>query len=1139
MAQYDGSIRINTQIKIKEAQVQLSTLENKIVKTSDKITSLRSKMDALKDQKIPTESYKALDEYVIQLESSIENLTESLERLEGKGLKGGEAYKNISKTIEEMSGELKKSKEEMHRLVDLGKAFTLGSDSEEFAKLGQQLKYEENNLDVLTQKHDVLKLKIQQIAKDGYKRLGDAARKSFSSIGNILKKANSHVNSFGKRLKEIAHRILPTFHKETKRTNTVLGQFSTRLKSLLSGMFIFNVISSYIRKMFSGVNEGFANFYNHNVAFKSSVDSMRTSLLQLKNTFAAAFAPIVSVAIPYLEKLISYITKAINSVGQLIAALLGKKTYTKAIRVNVENLEDTSDALEEVKEEAKEAEKALDGYLSPLDEINKYSEDKEIKVDIDTPKKPDTSDIGDTMQDMFEEVPIDSYFLDLADKVKDTFSQLFAPLKEAWNREGKFVMDSWKYALKEVGDLLKSIGSDFLEVWQQEKTIKIFEDLLHIIGDIGLVVGNLAHNFRLAWEENETGKRILEGIRDIIGVIVANIRHAADATVEWSKNLDFSPLLTAIKNWIESLVPVFDNLSGIITDFYEKVLLPLGKWTIEEGLPELVDVLTAFNENVDWEALRERLAQFWEHLEPFAETVGEGLIIFISRLSDALAKFIGSDKFDAFLTKIEDWMDSVSPEDVADALENIAKAIIGLKGAVLLFKAGSAVHETLTSLISNLQALAAIGVIAATVYVGVRFTDDYKKWKESIEEYGWYEGRRKIAEANPANPYRNGTAITQEDGTGVFDQWMEKLKEWQANNREAREVEKREQGQWFDEMATRISDWWTNSVSPWFTAEKWSELWEGVKTAFSIKWGELAEWWNNSTLVTWWEESVSPWFTSEKWSELYENIKQALVDKWNEIVEWWSGTAIVGWWEEHVSPWFTAEKWMELFENIKTSLKEVWDNTVVQWVNDISAWWDEHVAPWFTKEKWEEILSSVPEAFSNGFAKVVDTVKGKIQDIIDWVVEKVDWLKEKVESVKETFNGFKSRVSGFFSGGSSESGVYSATPYSVLRSPAFASLSTTPIPRLATGAVIPANKEFLAVLGDQKRGTNIEAPLDTIKKALREEAISLGLTSSANSSQTVIAKLYLDGKQITEAVIKDGKVRQMCTGNNPFALGNI
>ena len=42
------------------------------------------------------------------------------------------------------------------------------------------------------------------------------------------------------------------------------------------------------------------------------------------------------------------------------------------------------------------------------------------------------------------------------------------------------------------------------------------------------------------------------------------------------------------------------------------------------------------------------------------------------------------------------------------------------------------------------------------------------------------------------------------------------------------------------------------------------------------------------------------------------------------------------------------------------------------------------------------------------------------------------------------------------------------------------------IPHLATGAVIPPRQEFLAVLGDQKKGTNIEAPLDTIKQANRE-----------------------------------------------------
>ena len=46
------------------------------------------------------------------------------------------------------------------------------------------------------------------------------------------------------------------------------------------------------------------------------------------------------------------------------------------------------------------------------------------------------------------------------------------------------------------------------------------------------------------------------------------------------------------------------------------------------------------------------------------------------------------------------------------------------------------------------------------------------------------------------------------------------------------------------------------------------------------------------------------------------------------------------------------------------------------------------------------------------------------------------------------------------------------------------SISRVDIPRLAQGAVIPPNREFLAVLGDQKRGTNVEAPLETIQQAL-------------------------------------------------------
>ena len=48
------------------------------------------------------------------------------------------------------------------------------------------------------------------------------------------------------------------------------------------------------------------------------------------------------------------------------------------------------------------------------------------------------------------------------------------------------------------------------------------------------------------------------------------------------------------------------------------------------------------------------------------------------------------------------------------------------------------------------------------------------------------------------------------------------------------------------------------------------------------------------------------------------------------------------------------------------------------------------------------------------------------------------------------------------------------------------------IPYLAQGAVIPANHEFLAVLGDQSSGTNVEAPLETIKEALAEVMTAYG-----------------------------------------------
>lgn len=81
-------------------------------------------------------------------------------------------------------------------------------------------------------------------------------------------------------------------------------------------------------------------------------------------------------------------------------------------------------------------------------------------------------------------------------------------------------------------------------------------------------------------------------------------------------------------------------------------------------------------------------------------------------------------------------------------------------------------------------------------------------------------------------------------------------------------------------------------------------------------------------------------------------------------------------------------------------------------------------------------------------------------------------------------------------------------------SPHIGQMSSVTLPRLATGAVIPPNKEFLAVLGDQKSGTNIETPLATMVDAFKQ-----AMAESGGGTTTVVVQL--DGKEIARSTVKN------------------
>lgn len=83
------------------------------------------------------------------------------------------------------------------------------------------------------------------------------------------------------------------------------------------------------------------------------------------------------------------------------------------------------------------------------------------------------------------------------------------------------------------------------------------------------------------------------------------------------------------------------------------------------------------------------------------------------------------------------------------------------------------------------------------------------------------------------------------------------------------------------------------------------------------------------------------------------------------------------------------------------------------------------------------------------------------------------------------------------------------------------------IPMLATGAVLPANKPFLSVVGDQKHGTNIEAPLSTII-----EAMNTALSKQKQSSSDII--INVDGRELFKIMQDRAYDYKTRTGNNAF-----
>ena len=169
---------------------------------------------------------------------------------------------------------------------------------------------------------------------------------------------------------------------------------------------------------------------------------------------------------------------------------------------------------------------------------------------------------------------------------------------------------------------------------------------------------------------------------------------------------------------------------------------------------------------------------------------------------------------------------------------------------------------------------------------------------------------------------------------------------------------------------------------------------------------------------------------------------------------------------------------------ITDKFKSIWSS--------IKSWWKANVAPVFTAAWWKNLGKKI----MNG--------------LISGVEAGINWVLRGIGDMVNGITGLLNKIPGI-----------NIAPVS---------WGNVKIPRLAQGAVIPPNREFLAVLGDQKHGTNVEAPLETIQQAVAQTFANM----SPQFAQAIVSAFVATGMIGNIQAIED---YTRATAAKDFTLG--
>lgn len=848
----------------------------------------------------------------------------------------------------------------------------------------------------------------------------------------------------------------------------------------------------------------------------------RQFLIVIGNGLITVLTPLIK----YLNLIISRMITFAKVLGQILSNIFGIKfqSLETSTANTADNLDDTADSAEDAADSAEDAAAAEDDLADATDNATDSANDALAAWDdlnvlqMDTAKSAkasakDTKDTGTSADDL-DLTPIDTG-LDLVDKLKENIQSDIDSLYGL----GKLISDKLRDMLEKIDwdkifEGAKNFGkglADFLNGLIQPDTFKeIGKTLANVLNTVIYSATAFAENFdwtnfghslnvglntflkTLDWKTAFEGARAFgTGLANFLNsLITPELFYNVGSTIANALNtaIYFSLSFGKTLKWKQ----IGDSLAAAVNGFFEDFdFASLGQ-TINTWAHGVFDLVKEFLSKIKWKEVWEGVKELLSQIDLETVTVIIGLITIkkIGKfvLGGALLSTIETALGTLFKTAFTDLFTKAIPSLFKDGLPTLFKQIIpsffstlitfftqslpsffsGITGDLTagfstLFE-DLGLGNTLSASLTYAFGPVVTGIVSAITGIGgailsiVNFIQQWQSGFDAIKAVLTVIGSILAGVGLVLAGIAGWPAILVGAIVGAVAEIVIVIKDnWAAIS------------SWFAGIGNWIN---TNVIQPIIglfegLALRVGQVFQGLWLIVQAVWKIVSEWFDTNVI-----KPVVKSFTdlgtkiAKIFSDLWNDIKKV----WNDVATWFNNTIIQPS-QEEFQFFFNFMK-----NNIITPLQKAWKTAV------------DAIAGFF-KGLWRGIVSGAVGAMN----AVIDRIERKLNSVVN-----------AINVVIRGFNAVASWAAGVV--GQNWGGVTLVPTVH---------LGRVQMPALASGAVIPPNAPFMAMLGDQKKGTNIEAPLDTIVQAMKQ-ALS-GMNTYTPTKQE--ANLQIDGKTFARLIL--------------------